>query len=147
MTKENQETGTGRRFGNIKPKEVYTKPDDSIDRFKFREDILRHARDHQISVSTALKEFFTTSTLTKREMGSFALNATRDQNFVDGTVILIHALGISEEEAPSLNILQEYLGASKTDPQVWGMSWIIDSMLNWKQGTILPESRGQLQKL
>ena len=147
MTKENQETGTEQRFGNIKPREVYIKPGDSIDRIKFREEILRYARDRQISVSTALKEFFTTSTFTKREMGRFALSATRDESLVDGTVILIHALGVSEEEAPSLNILQEYIGASKTDPQVWGASWIIDSMLNWKQGTILPESREQLQRL
>lgn len=131
----------------MKSKEEYLRQDGSIERFKFNADIRRAARDSQRPVSGVLKEFFDGSQFTKREMGKFALHTSSQESLVDGAVTLIHALGLTEEQAPSLNILLEYFGASPSDPQILGMSWNIDTMLNWKQGTVMPESRQYLARL
>ena len=131
----------------LKSKEDYISADGAIDRFNFNADIKLYARDQKISIPGALKEFFESSQFTEREKGSFALYTSKSANLVDGAVTLIHALQLTEQSASSYNIMIAYFGSSASDPSVWGLSWNIDTMMNWPQGTIMPESRPQLAKI
>lgn len=118
-----------------------------IDRIKFRPDIIRCARERGVSIPTILAEFFNGEQFTKREMGRFALNVSSTGELVEGSVLLMHALGVTAETAPSMRILEDYIGVSTTDPYIWGVSWIIDSAMNWPPGTSLKNSRVQLAKI
>ncbi|MFA6043046.1 MAG: hypothetical protein WCV85_00690 [Patescibacteria group bacterium] len=132
---------------SMKAKEYYLADAEHVDRSKFRMDILRCAREQGVPVSTVLASFFENGQFTKKEMGTFALNTSSSGNLVEGAVALMHALGVTEETAETMRILEDYIGVSETDPQTWGASWVIDSAMNWPPGTSLASSRAQLAKL
>ncbi len=131
----------------MKEKRFYLAQDGTVDRNLFRYDVIREARDRRWTVPMILGEFLRSEAFTKHEMGRFALNTSAAGHLFEGTVNLIHALGITKEEAPTARVLEDYIGAAVTDPMIWSGSWIIDSYMNWPQGTVLPSSWGQLQKV
>ncbi|OGN07327.1 MAG: hypothetical protein A3B86_01060 [Candidatus Yanofskybacteria bacterium RIFCSPHIGHO2_02_FULL_38_22b] len=131
----------------MKRKDEYLLGEHNVNRAKFRLDIIRCAREQKVPVSTILVEFFSNDQFTKKEMGRFALNTSAKGDLVDGTVVLMHALGITAETVESKRILEDYIGVSTTDPLIWGASWVIDATMNWPLGTSLPSSRIQLAKI
>lgn len=131
----------------MRTKKAYIQPNGLIDRQEFNIDIRRHARDNGISLANALKEFFAQAEFSNEEKGKFALYTSTTANLVDSGAVLIHALGITEEEARSPGVLKEYFGARVSDPTMWGASWILDSVMNWPPGTSMPESKHALYNL
>lgn len=132
----------------MRTKSEYLLPNGDIDRGRFREDIIRYAREHGMSVPQVLGNFFSNGEFTKKEMGRFALNTSHNGHLIVGTVTLLHALGlVTKDTVSSFRILEDYIQASVTDPAIYSGSWIIDSMMNWPQGTLLPSSCVQLAKI
>lgn len=142
MQHERLETPEDKRGVNkMRPKEEYFKIDGSIFFSQFNIDIRRAARDCKQPVPVVLRDFFKTTEFSKREMGDFAFGTSHGFSLIEAAVTLVHALGITEEEAPSSNIIVEYFGQSPTDPIVLGDSLRIDTMLNWEQGTVMPQTK------
>lgn len=132
---------------SMKEKEYYLNGPENVDRNKFRPDILRCAREQGVPVSEILASFFESGEFTKKEMGLFAINTSANGELVESAVILMHAFGVTAETAPKMRVLEDYIGVSDTDPQIWGASWVIDSAMNWPPGTSLVKSRTQLAKM
>lgn len=128
-------------------KSVYFKQGVFIDRNKFCSDIKKTARDSKKPIPVILREFFAKEAFTKEEMGLFALYTSANADLVDAAVTLIHALELTEKNAPSLNILVTYFGARPRDSVIWGFSFNIDTALNWKLGTIMPSSKEALENI
>ena len=130
----------------MKPKNYYLNPDGSIKRFVFWEDIMRASGSKGVPVATSLREFFDKSVLSKKEMADFALYTTHNAELIQSAVTLIHSLKITEQEAPSANIIVEYFGNSGIDPAIRGLSWDIDALMNWPLGTVMPDTRKDLSR-
>lgn len=129
----------------MKAKNCYLK-DDVVNDAIFRPDLITEARDRGVPVITVLREFFASATFTKLELGRFATRVSATGLLIEGALILLRTLEISEDVAPTLNFLPDYFNASPSDPTYSGISWMIDSILGWKLGTIMPQSRGYLAR-
>jgi hypothetical protein len=122
----------------------YLLPNGDVIREEFRHDLIKCAHERKVSLYTVLKEFFASGEFTKVEMGRFALNTSASGNLLEGAMALIHVLGVTQETAPAIRVMEDYLGVRQSDPYMWGISWTIDSFMNWPLGTILPSSKRQL---
>ncbi len=108
---------------------------------------MREARERSMPVPEVLSEFFMNEKPKADEMGWFALNVSATRSFIEGTLVLIHALNVDRRTVTGMRLLEDYIGVSATDPSIWAASWTIDNAMNWPQGTILPRSRDQLAKI
>lgn len=95
-------------------------------------------------METVLAEFYRSNTLTKREMGMYALETSRDGNLVLGAIVLARVLakdpGFVREE-----LFTEYIPISPADMHLLSITWDVDSALGWPPGTSAPASRKYLK--
>ena len=149
----------GKPKSTLRPYADYQVPDDRghlpknpdgsmrvvVDRSKYRFDLFQTMVSRGIPMETALGEFFRDNRLTKREMGMFAMEATRDGGLVLGAIILARALArdpsfIREE------LFTEYIPISPQDMHMLAVTWEVDSALGWPAGTSAPASRKHLER-
>jgi hypothetical protein len=123
---------------------------DSIDRLKFRGDLIKVAFEKKCSIATALRQFFVNGQeFSDRERGLFALYSSSQANLVEGAVTLFKALGIDQTQASGEvyehGVVEYYFGVRVSDPSVWYDSWTIDTLMDWPLGTSVPASKDQLK--
>ena len=112
-----------------------------IMRGAFQMDLVNAAFSIGVSISSIMTVFFASETFTEREMGSFACNVSAKGSILEGAPVLVRALGITQDQAPSMNILPKYFDFSGGGPHFCEVAWAIDAILDWPLGTIMPSSR------
>ncbi len=144
MPRENREPQE-MTLNAMKPKESYYTAE-GIDRVLFHNDIKMCARSNGMPVPSVLRMFFDSAReITNEEKGSFALCASAKGDIVNGTVILIHALGITKDMAATENVMVNYVKVNDKNPETYANSFQIDSMMCWPEGTVLPASQKSLE--
>ena len=76
----------------------------------FSRDICLYADEREISVPSALGIFLKKENPTPYEMGRFAIELSIKRSFVEGSVILFKALGVTKENVAKDRFFEEYIG-------------------------------------